>query len=405
MTARERLSQNVRKLVDGDRTVSGILLAWGNLEQSETCFYGSAREVRLEGDTFLPDPQPLRADAIFDLASITKLFTCVAVLQLAEQGKLRLTDPVRAYDSRFVHLGDVPILDLLNFHQALSTHRRVDEAETPEEARERVFSILPVERTGNRFYTDMGAIVLKYVVESAAGTSFYSYLREHILLPLGMTETYAVVPEEKLARTVCYNYERRIQAGEYWLDTACPPGTVHDPKARILSGGGADLCGHAGLFSTAADMVRFAQGLLSGKLLPMEQVRRMGQNGTGRLLPDGTYTQHLGLLCYAKNPVQTFSEVPACFGFRTVALSGFTGNHISMDPEKGQFMLFLANRIHNRVTMATGRANPYETVTSLPWNDGHSYPVSQNFVFRQDAYTKGPIGEILAAEYGGEAGH
>ena len=61
----------------------------------------------------------------------------------------------------------------------------------------------------------------------------------------------------------------------------CPCGAPHDPKALLLSDGGRDLCGHAELFSTRKDMVRFAQALLSGELLRLETLREIGVNRTG----------------------------------------------------------------------------------------------------------------------------
>ena len=103
-------------------------------------------------------------------------------------------------------------------------------------------------------------MILKYVIESASEQDYFSYLRDHILSPLGMTHTFAAVPAGLLSKTVCYNFERRILPDRRKvLDTDCPVGTVHDPKARIISRDGLDLCGHAGLFSTIGDMTQLAQ--------------------------------------------------------------------------------------------------------------------------------------------------
>ena len=375
--------------------VSGISAAWGNLREDGGAVYGLAREVQRQGDRFIAVPVPMQEDSLFDIASVTKLFTCVALLQLMEAGKLRLSDSVSRFDKRFLYIGQVTVGELLSFHAPLKTAERIDLQTEAEKARELLFQIRPFSGQENRYYTDMGAMVLKYVVEAAGDLPFYGYLKAHVFDPLGMGETFSQVPKGLLHRTVCYNYERRMGAGEFLVDTDCPEGVPHDPKARVLSSNGEDLCGHAGLFSTRGDMVRFARGLLSGALLSRDTLLKIGVNRTGVPLPDGGHTQCLGWLCYAKNPVQTFSEVPACFGPRTVALSGFTGCHISMDPERSQFMLFLGNRVHNRVTCYTGRANPYETATSVLWNDGRRYPLSQNFVFRQDACLKAPVGELL----------
>ena len=163
----------------------------------------------------------------------------------------------------------------------------------------------------------------------------------------------------------------------------------------MLRADGADLPGHAGLFSTMADLIRLAQGLLNGKILREETLLEMGKNRTGYQLPDGTYTQHLGYLCFTKHPIQTYSEVPACFGGRTIALNGFTGNHISVDPEQEKFIIILANKIHNRVTLANGRPDPFDPTETMRWEDGQIYPVSQNYTYLKDRYIKEPVAQLL----------
>ena len=297
-------------------------------------------------------------------------------------------------------MDNITVWDLLAFQKAVSTDTRIDIQETPEDALAQLFHSKPSPRPARRYYTDMGAMILKYVIESASGLDYYSYVKQYILSPLGMAHTYAVVPPALYPRTACYNYERRILPdGRMVLDTACPVGTVHDPKARIISRNGSDLCGHAGLFSTIGDMTLLAQGLLNGRILSRSLLAEMGKNRTGYLLPDGTYTHYLGYLCYAKHPVQTYSEVPQCFTDGTIALNGFTGNHFSVDPNQDMFMIHLSNRIHNRVTVATGRPDPNNRLESIVWNDGNTYPVSQNYVYYKDRYLKNPIGEILYRKY------
>lgn len=240
-------------------------------------------------------------------------------------------------------------------------------------------------------------MVLKYIVESVADQSYFEFLDENILTPLGMDHTFAAVPEALLKNTVCYNFERTAADGKFRVDVNCPTGTVHDPKARLLNKAFAGPCGHAGLFSTISDMTALARGLLGGALLSRETLLSIGVNRTGELLPDGDYSQHMGYLCYVKHPVQTFSEVPASFGNRTIALNGFTGNHFSIDPEQNRFMILLANRIHNRVTTLTGRADPTDHTEFVRWDDGREYVLSQNFVYLKDKYLKNTIGDLLQA--------
>ena len=393
---RQQLEEGVSHLVDERRIISGIAVSYGDRTRGEAFCRGNLREVRLENGAFVPNSAPLKTDSVFDLASVTKLFTCIAVLQLMERGKLRLDRTLGSIDKRFSQIPDVTIEDLLCFRAQLQTAARMDAAASADEAEKLLFDIRLDPPATRKYYTDMGSMVLKYVVETVSDTLFWDFLRENIVVPLGMTRTFAEVPAELLPQTLDCNYERRIVNGAFWLDTACPPGTVHDPKARLLNTARPAPCGHAGVFASLDDMTKLAQGLLQDALLSRKTLLEIGVNRTGGKLPDGTDSQYMGYLCYSKQPDQTFSEVPAYFGNRTIALNGFTGNHFSVDPEKNQFMILLANRIHNRATTVTGRANPLDKTETILWDDGHTYIVSQNFVYTKDRYLKNHIGDILA---------
>jgi CubicO group peptidase (beta-lactamase class C family) len=395
LTPRETLDSGIRYLVDERRVISGIAVSYGGLRGGEQFCYGNIREVRLQDGVFVPDPAQMNVDSIFDLASVTKLFTCIAVLQLCERKKIALSSTIGSIDKRFLHIGDVTVEELLSFRAALQTTSRIDTAENAEQAQKLLFDIRPGPAPKKKFYTDMGAMVLKYVVESASGQSFREYLRQNILLPLGMNHTFAEVPKALLPNTVSCNYERTVSGGQFCVDFDCPAGTVHDPKARLLRTLEPGPSGHAGLFSTLPDMTRLAEGLLQNALFSRETLLSIGVNRTGSALTEGGYSQYMGYLCYSKHPVQTFSEVPASFGERTIALNGFTGNHFSVEPDQNRYMILLANRIHNRVTVLTGRADPNDHTETVLWDDGREYVVSQNFVYLKDKYLKNTIGELL----------
>ena len=386
----------MRYLCEESRITSGLAVAYGDGACARTARRGNAREVSLENGAFVPCVQQLKEDAIFDLASVTKLFTALAVVLLMQDGRVRLGDPLSKFEPRFTHIGDTTVEALLTFRAGLYTEKRIDAQENRGAAQAVLFDMRHMPSLPLRHYTDMGALALKYVIEAASGMPYYDFLKARVLAPLHMDTTFARVPEGLLPRVVCYNYERRVVGGAYTVDTGCLPGLPHDPKARVLMGDTGDLCGHAGLFSTVDDMVKLAQGLINDRLFPHETLLEMGIDRTSECpLAKGGHTQYLGYLCYAKHPEQTYSEVPACFGWRTVALSGFTGNHFSVDPEQNRFMIILGNRIHNRVTVATGRPDPNDRTIAMPWNDGQIYPVSQNYTYLKDPMLKEPMGALL----------
>ena len=341
---------------------------------------------------------PLTADSIFDLASLTKLFTGLLVMQLREDGQLDLTRPVTAYAPQFIHLDGVPVDKVLGFEVGLTTTARVDAQNSLEAARALLFDIRPGEVTG-RAYSDMHAMVLRHVIEGAAEEDYATLLTRRILRPLGMNSTCLVVPEDKRGLCVSCDGEHRIERGRY-ICRSTPPGLPHDPKAQVFY---PEPCGHAGLFSTAGDMVKLCQGLLKGSILPKEALVFMSRNRTGYLRPDGTYQQYLGAQCYVKHPVQRHSEVPPYMGEKAVSLSGFTGHHISVDVERGIFALFLGSRCQNRLTvllpepgktLADYGLNPDGT-GQVRWPDGSRVWSSVDYVYQKDRHFHRAVANAL----------
>lgn len=400
------LLQNMRYLCDDTHMLTGITAAYGTPQMHETILYGRAQEMMLTTDgTFAPAVRPLDAQSIYDLASLTKLFTCILTMQLVELGRLSLDENIASIDSRFIHLHDVSVFDVLSFRVSLQTPGRIDRAPCREEALRRLFEVQPGPLPRIRLYSDINAMVMKYVIEQKTGMPFYDALQKHIFAPIGLEHTYSSVPEAQRMHCVCYNYEHRIFADAHILRTDTPPGTPHDPKAALLSMDGCDLCGHAGLFSTCADMIRFAQALLRGELLRPETLLEIGTNRTGLDYGDGTYRQYLGFLCFTKHPYQYLSEVPEWMSDRALGLSGFTGNHLSIDPVTKRFVLFLGNRCHGRVSNIQpapgGSLSDYGVsdrgIGWVPWPDGRQVPSSARYVHFKDERLHAPIKQRMQA--------
>ena len=395
----QTLLNNMRFLCDEARMLTGITVAYGSAQQSESLVYGRAQETVLTQEGFVPCVRALQEDSIFDLASLTKLFTCVMAMILVEQGQLSLDETVGRIDRRFVHLADTTVFDVLCYRANLQTPGRIDEAPSREEGFRRLFEVAPAPMPAVRLYSDINAMVIKYVIEARCGLPLADALHRYVFAPCGMRETFARVPQDCLGRCVCYNYEHRIERSRKILRTCTPPGTPHDPKALFLSDGGRDLCGHAGLFSTRQDMTRFAQALLSGRLLRPQTLLQIGTDRTGRDNGDGTYRQPLGFLCFTRHPQQRLSEVPAYMGPHGFGLSGFTGNHLVVDPQLGVFALFLGNRCHGRVSHITPPEGlsladyglDGQGVGLVPWPDGRLVPSSAKYVYFKDACLHEPI--------------
>ena len=386
------------RLLSGDLgMLSGLSVSFGTADQSHTMAMGLAQEALLESGCFVEAKKPLSDDSLYDLASLTKVFTAVCVMQLIERGKIKLDDGFGRLDPRFVHLRDVCVYDVLTYQAVLRTRERVDAQTDAGEAEALIFDCRRVDGPEpERLYSDMNALLCKYLVESVSGLSFEEYLQRYIFSPLGMKDTFARVPRQRIPDCLNYNYEHRVIDGQYFINTRAVPGLPHDPKARLLISGGRGLCGHAGIFSTAQNMVQFAQGLLAGSLLSRRMLLEIGKNRTGRM-GGGRYRQYLGYLCFSKSSIQRFSEVPAWMGESAFGQAGYTGNHLAIDPEMGVFDLLLGNRCHMRVSavepgeQAEGLGLSLEGAGSVTWPDGRQVKSSFRYVHQKDRLIHDPV--------------
>lgn len=362
---------------------------------SVACGAGDHIERALDGDC--------RESSVFDLASVTKLFTGLCMMKLKEDGLLDFSRPVLVYDRRFERLGDITPEQLMAFGVTVKTPARLDACQDREEALAALLAAEAGERPQRRVYSDIPAMILKYVIEAAAGMPFYEYVKKVILEPAGMTETWAKVPGERIGDCQDYNREHRIEGTRRILRTDGKPGVPHDPKAAMLQGDTGDLCGHAGLFSTMDDMIRFCRAILAGKIVSADSLKEMAVNRTGKLLADGTHSQYLGYQCYVRHPEQYWSEIPVYMGKEAFGIGGFTGNHVSVDPARGLFTVFLGNRVKNRLTVVVPEAgkeladyglNPDGT-GKIIWDDGEEIASSVKYVHQKDKHLHSAVMQAL----------
>ena len=365
---------------------------------SVACGAGGRTETAMDGD--------VTGQSVFDLASVTKLFTGLCLMKLKEDGLLDTGRPVSYYDPRFRGLQGLTVRDLMTFAVTIRTPVRLDACTDRESALDALFAAEVMAQTDRRVYSDIPAMILKYVTEAIAGMPLDACVRQAVLLPAGMDETWAKVPEARIPDCQVYDREHRIENGRYILREGLRPGIPHDPKAAVIQGNTGDLCGHAGLFSTMADMVRFCRAVLGEKIVRGETLREIAVNRTGHRREDGTYTQYLGIQCYVRHPVQYWSEIPVYMGRSAFGIGGFTGNHVSIDPERGLFTVFLGNRVLNRLTVLLPEEGKNLTDYGLAadgsgtflWPDGEVIPSSVKYVHQKDAHLHKAVAGALGLE-------
>jgi uncharacterized protein YbbC (DUF1343 family) len=282
-----------------------------------------------------PEPLPMIADTIFDLASLTKVVaTTTAVMQLVDAGRLRLRDPVSRYWSAFARNGKqgITVEQLLTHTSGLRPDFDLkDQWAGDHAARARVEAERPAYAPGARFlYSDINFIALGELIQRVTGQSLDVYAARHIFGPLGMTDT-RFRPAPSL--------RDRIAPTDY-QDGVLRWGEVQDPTAHRMGG----VAGHAGLFATADDLAIFAQMLLNGgtyrgkRILSVASVRRMTSPHT---LPGGIQR---GLGWDMNSPYTAGQD--SAFGPASFGHTGYTGTSLWVDPKRRGYLIVLTSRLH-----------------------------------------------------------
>jgi uncharacterized protein YbbC (DUF1343 family)/CubicO group peptidase (beta-lactamase class C family) len=281
-----------------------------------------------------PRHEAMTLDTVFDVASLTKVVaTTVAVMQLVQKGDIRVNEPVAKYIPEFAQNGkeDVTIRELLTHFSGLP---EVLDLTRPWQGRDAALQMAYAEKLidppGSRFlYSDIDFIVLGALVEQVSGMTLDQYCRQLIFTPLGMAQTRFLPPPSWLMKIAPTQFDEQ----DHMLR-----GMVHDPAARRMGG----VAGHAGLFSTADDLAKFAQFLLNGGTvlspLMIEKMTTPEQPPTATVLRgfgwdiDSPFSSNRGDLL----PVGSFGH------------TGFTGTSMWIDPTTRTFIILLTNAVHPR---------------------------------------------------------
>jgi CubicO group peptidase (beta-lactamase class C family) len=276
--------------------------------------------------------RPMRADTVFDLASLTKVVaTTTVTLALAARGRLGLDDPVARYLPRFAAGRDAPVTirHLLTHTSGLPARRTFHRWCRTRAELLRDLWPTPLEAPpGTRVaYSDPGFIVLGELVAAAAGNNLDAAVRTLLTGPLGLT---AVVFDPN-GPAECFAATERRDDGSAWT------GTVHDENARLMGG----VAGHAGLFAPAADLGRFAAWWVSDDDAVVPARMRLAA-ATCQTAGLGSGRRGLGWTC----PRDGFDILGGRWPPTAVSHTGFTGTSLALDPASGRWVVLLTNSVH-----------------------------------------------------------
>jgi uncharacterized protein YbbC (DUF1343 family)/CubicO group peptidase (beta-lactamase class C family) len=306
--------------------------------------------------SLLPVLEPMTMDTIFDAASLTKVVaTTASMMRLVEQGKVRLADKVTVYLPLFQHgKSGITVRMLLTHFSGM----RPDVDLEPEWLGygigiQKALIDKPVAAPGERFiYSDINFVLLGEIVRIVSGRSLDQFAREEIFQPMGMTDTQFNPPVA---------LRPRIAPTEMYPKMMAPlRGIVHDPTARFMNG----VAGHAGMFTTAADLSRFARMLL-GK----------GELEGQRFFSPLTIAKFTQPQTPADQPVlrglgfdidsQFSANRGELFPLGSFGHTGFTGTSLWLDPSSGTYVILLTNSVHpNRRPPVTALRAKVATITA-----------------------------------------
>ncbi|TYB59557.1 beta-lactamase family protein [Nonomuraea sp. PA05] len=288
-----------------------------------------------------PERPPANAGSIFDLASISKLFTTVVLLSLAEEGRLGLDEPV----ARWIGGTDPRITPrrLLTHTAGLPPTRRIDRELPDADAATRMAAMVRTPIThpvgGPYLYSDVGMVMAGRLAELAGGAPLDELVRTRITEVLGLADTcYRPAANRAAASGRRAAVVDRVAATEWkaerpGAEQGCVRGEVHDETAYALGG----VAGHAGVFATAADLLTFGETLRrgGGPVLSPAGVAEMTRDQGARGAP---FRHGLGVRIGDPGLV---GPLDGAYGH-----SGFTGTSLVIDPAHRLTVVLLTNAVH-----------------------------------------------------------
>ena len=287
--------------------------------------------------TYSNDAKVMTTDAIFDLASVTKVIgTTSAAMILVDEGKLDLDEKVAAYLPEFGSNGkeNVTIRNILLHNTGLPAFKRY--YLTMENGDQIINDIMNCELDnppGAKYvYSDLGMITLQKVIEKITGKGIDKFLTESLFKPLGMNDSYYAPPEEIIERCV------PTELDDYWRHELVQ-GKVHDENAYMLGG----VAGHAGLFSTADDISKVMFTLLNDGKYNGKQIfdPEIIKNWTTKQSDQSS--RGIG---WDTIDLEGYSSAGKKMSKNSFGHTGFTGTSVWADKDSKLFIILLTNRVY-----------------------------------------------------------
>jgi uncharacterized protein YbbC (DUF1343 family)/CubicO group peptidase (beta-lactamase class C family) len=281
-----------------------------------------------------PTMEPMTADTVFDMASLTKVIaTTGSIMRMVQLGQIKLNDTVAHYIPEFGQNGkqEITVRQLLTHFSGLRPDLDLKPEWTGQLEAFRPASLeKPIFPPGSTFlYSDINFVVLGELVQRISGMTLNRYAETYIFAPFGMTNSRFLPPQSWFLRIAPTQKDER--------SGIMLRGIVHDPTARNMGG----VAGHAGLFSTADDTARFAQALLNGGA-PVWSKLTVEKMTTPQQPPNMTVLRGLGWDIDSPFSSNRGELLPV----GSYGHTGFTGTSLWIDPTTNTYIIILTNAVH-----------------------------------------------------------
>jgi CubicO group peptidase (beta-lactamase class C family) len=290
-----------------------------------------------------PSPKP-DEHTMWDMASLSKVMGMTsAMMQLVAQHRVDLNDPVQKYFPTWTgpNKEKVTIRHLLTHTSGEPPFKAYDEiTHDPDSIAKLMFSTpLDTVPGAKMVYSDIGAYMAGRIVEKVSGQTLDAYVHDHVFAPLKMTETMYKPPASLIDRIAPTEIDPR-RGG-------LVRGKVHDERAYYLGG----VSAHAGIFSSAHDVARFARMYLNGGTLDGVRVLDAATISQFTKYVDSSFSNR-GIGWQKPDlPGQQFASPSAAWAGQLMSHAafghtGFTGTSIAIDPPNDIFIVLLTNRVN-----------------------------------------------------------
>lgn len=323
---------------------------------------GNTQEIVYGNGEVEPSVKECNQDTLYDIASLTKVYTAVLVYMAYEEKKWNLEDSVYSIDNRFTNLKEVTILDLLSHNQEIWTNGYLGDAKSKEEFYEILYSAYV--KTNFPTYVDTHYIILSTLLESIYNQDFATLLKIKIFDKLGLVKTTTNPNDENIASN---NYEALNGSVVDYI----VPGLIHDTKGRIAKNYGITT-GHASIFTTGPELLVFLKSFLEGSLLQKETIEKMlshkdrnkmNYDNLKELVPISDINTmykttkekdasikvmrtYNNMGTRYRNKIKELNDVPKVCSENTIAFSGFTGPSFIIDFDAKIIIVVMCNVMH-----------------------------------------------------------